>query len=97
MSRSPISVKGLRRIADGLTDQVLKTLKHEGVRALARLDVDADFQQEQNGEWALRGSVETIAPIGGVPAEVEADPEVERGTKHSGTGNLHITFEIEVR
>ncbi len=107
-----ISVKGIRRLIDGITDHVTETVK-KLVKALAdtpergsfevggELKMDGKFYQEKDGEVSFDGDVglEGVVPISGVPADVGVDLSVglEHGWRYGGKGPMQLSYYVKYK
>jgi hypothetical protein len=105
---SVISVKGMRKLLDELTENVVesarKLSKVEGsgtFEAAGSLAVDGKFFEDVEGELSFDGSVdvEATVPVSGVPADVGAEVGggLERSWHYGGKGPMKLAFHVKYK
>jgi hypothetical protein len=99
-----ISVKGLRRLVNELTENVVEAVlklspaKEFGdFEAGGRLFLDGSFYQDADGELSFDGAVSATVPIEGVPADVDVGGSFERGWRHGGKGPMQYEYYLRFK
>jgi hypothetical protein len=105
---SVISVKGMRKLIDELTENVVRSArklsKVEGsgtFEAAGSLVVDGKFFEDVEGELSFDGAldVEATVPVYGAPAEVGAEigGGLERTWHYGGKGPMKLAFHVKYK
>ena len=105
---SVISVKGIRKLLDELTENVVESARKlsrvEGsgeFEAGASLVIDGKFFEDVEGELSFDGSVdvEATVPVSGVPADVGAEigGGLERTWHYGGKGPMKLSFHVKYK
>jgi hypothetical protein len=103
-----ISVKGIRRLIDGITDHVVESVKKlskiegsGGFEVGGTLDMDGKFYEEVEGELSFEGTVgvDAVVPVSGVPADVnlEAGGGIRRGWEYGGKGPIQLRYYVKYK
>jgi len=92
MANSPLEVKGLRKIVDKLSDEVVAA----GAKALyarAFVMLDADYDVDKETVTSLGVTVKAAIPID-IPLDIGSSLGIHSTKERDSTGNLNIVFEI---
>ena len=101
---SVISVKGIRRLIDGITDHTVESAKKlskvEGSGAFevgGSLVMDGKFYEEVEGQISFDGEVGGVLPIDGLPVDVDIGGGIERGWQYGGKGPMKLSFYVKYK
>ena len=92
MPSSPIETKGLRKLVDKYTDQVIEAkVKGCYARATIRLTANYDFETDRYSSLGIgvKGAVAATLPV-----KVGVDADLKIQTERGGDGNLVILYEV---
>jgi hypothetical protein len=94
-----ITPKGYRATIDGMADEVIR-LMEKAVKGDVDLDVESgieingDFEMDDAGNLAISGTVQTMGPIGSVPATAEVGAGYGSNWTSGGNGAVSIYFRV---
>jgi len=97
---SPISTRGVRRLMDGLVDEISQATRR-AARSDARLEthglveVRGRYSIDESGELVISGKASAL--VGGAPVAVEAGADRRSAETGHGDGDLLVRLEVRVR
>jgi len=100
MASSVGSVRSIRRILDGLVDEIAQITKRASkttgaeLHTVGRVEIDGRYEIDEKGELVITGSAKGVT--GSTPISVGADVSRSTSSTGHGDGTIKIFLEVQV-
>lgn len=93
MPRSPMSVKGIRRLIDKMTNE-MERAESQGLAARLLMDLSGDFELDRDSDGDVSGSLSGMVPVSGVPVDADVAGGLSTTVSQGGNGTVRVTYEL---